>query len=138
MTVFFEEHDLDIILKPDQITEFKQTKEQNVEKTKEKTFSHPQQGRIDLNTVNPFLPVLHQNSRCIGKSIPFRPQNFPRPSGSGLCPWDISRVLVNLLGVVDGFPNTSLVLVEHEYIIGTFGEKNQIICVLSLPCLFWS
>ena len=40
VTVFFEEHDLDIILKPDQITEFKQTKEQNVDRPKNKTSTN--------------------------------------------------------------------------------------------------
>ena len=55
------------------------------------------------------MSVLHQNSGRIGKSIPsalkisLDPRNFfPRVSG-------------NLLGVGDGFPNTSLVLVEHGY-----------------------
>ena len=33
----------------------------------------------------------------------------------GLRPQEISRVSGNLLGVGDGFPNTSLVLVEHGY-----------------------
>ena len=33
----------------------------------------------------------------------------------GLRPREISRVSGNLLGVGDGFPNTSLVLVEHGY-----------------------
>ena len=32
-----------------------------------------------------------------------------------LRPQEISRVSENLLGVGDGFPNTSLVLVEHGY-----------------------
>ena len=31
----------------------------------------------------------------------------------GLRPWEISRVSGNLSGVGDGFPDTSLVLVEH-------------------------
>ena len=34
----------------------------------------------------------------------------------GLCPRDITRVSGNLLGIGDGFPNTSLVLMEHGYI----------------------
>ena len=33
----------------------------------------------------------------------------------GLRPQEISRVSGNLLGVGDGFPNTSLALVEHGY-----------------------
>ena len=48
------------------------------------------------------MSVLHQNLGGIGKSIP-----------SALA---ISRVSGNLLGVGDGFSNTSLVLVEHGYI----------------------
>ena len=32
-----------------------------------------------------------------------------------LRPQDISRVSGNLLGIGDGFPNTSLVLMEHGY-----------------------
>ena len=39
---------------------------------------------------------------------PLRPQDFPRTSRT-------SRVSGNLSGVGDGFPNTSLVLVEHGY-----------------------
>ena len=62
------------------------------------------------------MSVLHQNSGVIGKSIPsaleisLDPRDFPRASPSG-----------NLLGLRkslgrrDGFPNTSLVLVEHGY-----------------------
>ena len=56
------------------------------------------------------LSVLHQNSGGIGKSIPSALQ-----ISLGLRPWDISRVSGNLSGVGDGFPNTSLVLVEHGY-----------------------
>ena len=58
------------------------------------------------------MSVLHQNSGVIGKSIPsalkisLDPRDFPR---------EISRVSGNLLGVGDGFPNSSLVLVEHGY-----------------------
>ena len=58
------------------------------------------------------MPILHQNLGVIGKSIPsaleisLDPRDFPR---------EISRVSGNLLGVGDGFPNTSLVLVEHGY-----------------------
>ena len=85
--------------------------------------SHHQQGRIDFNTVDRIfwstprrmidderMSVLHQNSGGIGKSIPsaleisLDPRDFPRASPSG-----------NLSGVGDGFPNTSLVLVEHGY-----------------------
>ena len=52
------------------------------------------------------MSVLHQNSR------------FPSTLkiSLGLRPREISRVSPNLLGVGDGFPNTALVLVEHEYI----------------------
>ena len=49
------------------------------------------------------VSVLHQNSGGIGKSI-LDPRDFPQASPSG-----------NLLGVGDGFPNTSRVLVEHGY-----------------------
>ena len=52
------------------------------------------------------MSVLHQDSGVIGKSI---------PSALGLCPREISWVSGNLLGVGDGFPNTSLALVEHGY-----------------------
>ena len=51
--------------------------------------------------------LLHQNLGDFGKSIPsaleisLDPRDFPRE--------------INLSGVVDGFPNTSLVLVEHGY-----------------------
>ena len=51
------------------------------------------------------MSVLHQNSEGIGKSIPIRPRDFPRPS----------RFSGNLSGVGDGFSNTSLVLEEHRY-----------------------
>ena len=40
----------------------------------------------------------------------------------GLRPWEISRVSGNLLGVGDGFPNTSLVLVEHGYIVSVLHQ----------------
>ena len=59
------------------------------------------------------MPALHQNSGVIGKFIPsaleisLEPQVFPRASPSG----NLSD-LENLLGVGDGFPNTSLVLME--------------------------
>ena len=58
------------------------------------------------------MSVLHQNFGGIGKSIPsaleisLDPRDFPQ---------EISRVSGNLLAVADGFPNTSLVLVEHGY-----------------------
>ena len=41
---------------------------------------------------------------------------FSKKAGGNLRPREISRVSGNLLGVGDGFPNTSLVLVEHGYI----------------------
>ena len=49
---------------------------------------------------------------------PPRPSRFPSTLeiSLGLRPREISRVSPNLLGVGDGFPNTALVLVEHEYI----------------------
>ena len=45
------------------------------------------------------------------------PSRFPSTLeiSLGLRPREISRVLANLLGVRDGFPNTSLVLVEQGY-----------------------
>ena len=45
------------------------------------------------------------------------PSRFPSTLeiSLGLRPREISRVSGNLLGVGDGFPNTSLVLVEHGY-----------------------
>ena len=72
--------------------------------------------RIGLNTDKPSLStekdypvhslmmnrmaVLHQNLGVIGKSTPTL---------------EISLVSGNLLGIGDGFPNTSLVLMEHGY-----------------------
>ena len=77
------------------------------------------QGRISGSTPcrkidDERLSVLHQNSGGIGKSIPSR---FPSTLeiSLGLRPREISRVSGNLSGVGDGFPNTSLVLVEHGY-----------------------
>ena len=54
------------------------------------------------------ISVLHQNLGGIEKSIPSTLEIF-----LGLRPREISRVSGNLSGVGDGFPNTSLVLVEH-------------------------
>ena len=56
------------------------------------------------------MSVLHQNSGGIGKSIPSALE-----ISLGLRPREISWVSGNLLGMGDGFPNTSLVLVEHGY-----------------------
>ena len=56
------------------------------------------------------MSVLHQNSGGIGKSIPSALE-----ISLGLHPREISQVSGNLLGVGDGFPNTSLVLVEYGY-----------------------
>ena len=53
------------------------------------------------------MSVLHQKSGGIGKSIPSALE-------ISLDPQD-SRVSGNLLGVGDGFPNTSRVLVEYGY-----------------------
>ena len=56
------------------------------------------------------MSVIHQNLGAIEKSIPsaleisLDPQDFPRALPSG-----------NLLGVGDGFPNTSLALVEDGH-----------------------
>ena len=69
------------------------------------TFSHHRQGRIDFNTVNPSL------SRGMNFLI-----HLCRWISLGLRPRKISRVSGNLLAVGDGFPNTSLLLVEHGYI----------------------
>ena len=58
------------------------------------------------------VSVLHQDEGGIGKSIPDArkisqdPRDFPRAKPEG----NLSG-----LGVGDGFPNTSLVLVEHGY-----------------------
>ena len=82
-------------------------------------------GRIGFNTVNPSLStgkdypvhslnrmaVLHQNSGVIGK-LPPLPSRFTSTL-------EMSRgrkVSGNLLGIGDGFPNISLVLMEHKYI----------------------
>ena len=54
------------------------------------------------------MTVLHQNSGVMGKSTPSALEMSLR-----LHPRDISRVSGNLLGIDDGFPNTSLVLMEH-------------------------
>ena len=74
------------------------------------------------------VSVLHQNEGGIGKSIPDAEDQEIHPCGQGRidsvkispsllrmreCPF--SRVSGNLSGVGDGFPNTSLVLVEHGY-----------------------
>ena len=50
------------------------------------------------------------------------PSRFPSTLeiSLGLRPQEISRVWGNLLGVRDGFPNNSLVLVEHGYNISCF------------------
>ena len=42
----------------------------------------------------------------------------------GLRPREISRVSGNLSGVGDGFPNTSLVLVEHGYILSSLTGRH--------------
>ena len=46
------------------------------------------------------MAVLHQNSGGVGKSIPIRSRHLSRG---------------NLLGITDGFSNTSLILVWHRY-----------------------
>ena len=46
---------------------------------------------------------------------------------------EISQVLGNLLGVRDGFPNTSLVLVEHGYNPNMFLDQNGMNHWKSLP-----
>ena len=87
------------------------------------TFSHPQRGSVDFNTVNPSLPrgmdfLIHpfrwivdeENVRTppklgdIGKSTPSTLQ-----ISLGLCPREISWVSGNLLAVGEGFPNTDTV-----------------------------
>ena len=71
------------------------------------------------------MSVLHQNSGVIGKSIPsaleisLDPQDFPR---------EIFWVSGNLLGIGDGFPNTSLVLMEDGPIVEVLKMK----CLLLL------
>ena len=72
---------------------------------------HCPQGRIFFSTLwrkidDERMFVLHQDSGGIGKSI---------LSALALRPRKTSRVSGNLSGVEDGFPNTSLVLVEHGY-----------------------
>ena len=66
------------------------------------------------------MSVIHQNSGGIGKSSPPH-SRFPLTLqiSLGLRSQEISWVLGNLLAVGDGFPNTSLILVEHGYNILT-------------------
>ena len=56
------------------------------------------------------MPIVDQNSGAIGRSTPSTLE-----MSLWLCPWDISRASKNLLGIGGGFPNTSLVLMEHGY-----------------------
>ena len=53
------------------------------------------------------------------------PSRFPSTleMSLGLRPRDISRVSGNLSGVGDGFPNTSLVLLEHGYNLLQFSQN---------------
>ena len=51
-----------------------------------------------------------QNSGIIGRSTPSTLE-----MSLGLRPRNISRFSENLLGIGDGFPNASLVLMEHGY-----------------------
>ena len=65
------------------------------------------------------MSVLHQNSGVIGKSIPsaleisLDPQDFPE------------NLPENLLAVGDGFPNTSLLLVDPDFIFAVFEKYLQ-------------
>ena len=73
---------------------------------------HPsRQGRIDSVKINPSA----DDERMGNPSPP--PSRFPSTLKISLRlrPREISRVSGNLLGVGDGFPNTSLVLVEHGH-----------------------
>ena len=75
----------------------------------ELSFSRHWQGRIDVKILRaPQLGVQNPQPRKISR-ISLDPRDFPRASPLG-----------NLLGLGkfgdgDGFPNTSLVLVEHGY-----------------------
>ena len=71
------------------------------------------------------MSVFHQNWGGIGKSIP-SPSRFlsTLKISLGLRPREISWVSGNILTVRDGFPNTSLVLVEHGYIPFSSKEGN--------------
>ena len=61
-------------------------------------------------------PYSTKTRELLGNPSPL-PSRFPTTIeiSLGLRPREISRVSGNLLGVGDGFPNTSLVLVEHGY-----------------------
>ena len=62
-------------------------------------------------------PCSTKTREVLGNPSPL-PSRFPSTLeiSLGLRPREISRVSGNLSGVGDGFPNTSLVLVEHGYI----------------------
>jgi len=74
-------------------------------------------------SINPSLVMMREcpcstkTREVLGNPSP-PPSRFPSTLeiSLGLRPREISRVSGNLSGVGDGFPNTSLVLVEHGYI----------------------
>ena len=73
-------------------------------------------------SINPSLVIMREcpcstkTREVLGNPSP-PPSRFPSTLeiSLGLRPRNISRVSGNLSGVGDGFPNTSLVLVEHGY-----------------------
>ena len=69
------------------------------------TFSHHQQGRIECRSI--------KTRDLLGNPSPL-PSRFPSTLKIflGLCSWEIFWVSENLWVVVDGFPITSLVLME--------------------------
>ena len=71
-------------------------------------------------------PCSTKTREVLGNPSPL-PSRFPSTLeiSLGLRPREISRVSGNLLGVGDGFPNTSLVLMEHGYNAQTKGQGNS-------------
>ena len=99
------------------------------------TFYHHLQERIGFNTANSSLSTgkdfpMHSlgtdwwwiwtystKTRELLGNPPHLPLRFPSTlkMSLGLRPCDISRVSGNLFGFGDGFPDTSIVLMEHGY-----------------------
>ena len=74
------------------------------------TFSHPQRGSIDFNTVNPSLPR--------GMDFLIHPCRWIDDEENVRTPPKLGRYWKNPSPPPSRFPNTSLVLVKHGYIPG--------------------
>ena len=79
-------------------------------------------------------PYSTKTREVLGNPSP-PPSRFPSTLeiSLGLRPREISRVSGNLLGVGDGFPNTSLVLVEHWYICWTIFRSERPVSPIFSP-----